>query len=270
MNACTVNVRELIAWGFDDYPYRPALMNNDPHTVAQRIVSQRMPFEPFDPRLSIETSIISDQLASHVTRQDLQVEMAGITHSLGVVDLRLLLAFQRRLYFDSAVSRMASPVQNDWAGLMALCLGPTMQGGYQVQQHSAKSLTLLSSNPNVHVRLASHLDPAISISAGSPFVEVASYRGRWFLRDGYHRAYALMQAGVFQVPAVVAEVNTLQQLGADQAQFFDEAILLSSRPPLLTDFLKDSLNIDYCRTPLLKRIRVTIEESYEPISVSGE
>ncbi len=88
-------------------------------------------------------------------------------------------------------------------------------------------------------------------------------RGRWFLRDGYHRAYRLLQDGVYCVPAVVISARTLDELGATEPWFFNEEQLFSCRPPRVLDFLDESMVLRYERAALRKVIRIRVEESFE-------
>jgi len=104
----------------------------------------------------------------------------------------------------------------------------------------------------------------ISLHGGSPFFEVAEYRGRWFLRDGYHRAYTLLRANVFHLPAVIIYARTLAELGPIGQWFFAEEVLFGPTPPRIIDFLDDQLTIEYTRRRMLKTIRVTMEESFAP------
>jgi hypothetical protein len=74
------------------------------------------------------------------------------------------------------------------------------------------------------------------------FLSVAEYRGRLILRDGYHRAYRLMQSGIFVAPAFV------RAYADDEAVFtgqpLPEQIWMGERPPLLADFADDALAHD--------------------------
>jgi hypothetical protein len=95
---------------------------------------------------------------------------------------------------------------------------------------------------------------------------VAKYRDRWFLRDGYHRAYDLLRANIFRIPAVIVYARTLEELGATQPWFFNEETLFSTTPPLVVDFLDDALVLEYSRPLLIKTVSVTVEESLAPLS----
>ncbi len=96
------------------------------------------------------------------------------------------------------------------------------------------------------------------------FFEVADFGGRWFLRDGYHRAYRLLRAGIVHFPSIIIRARTLAELGPVQPWFFSEETLFNPTPPRVIDFLDDDLTIEYTRPRLLKTLRVTIEESIEP------
>jgi hypothetical protein len=83
------------------------------------------------------------------------------------------------------------------------------------------------------------------------------------LRDGYHRAYRLLQAGVHRIPAVVIYARTVEEIGATEPWFFCEEQLFSDRPPRVMDFLDADLILRYERTALRKVIRIRVEESLE-------
>ena len=107
----------------------------------------------------------------------------------------------------------------------------------------------------------------IIIYSGSPFFEVAEYRDRWFVRDGYHRAVRCLQAGVCNLPAVVVQAHTREELGAARPWFFSEEVLFLPVPPRIMDFLHDELVIEYNRAPLIKMLHIKVEETY---SLEGE
>jgi hypothetical protein len=124
------------------------------------------------------------------------------------------------------------------------------------------SVLLRSANPNLHFRITDDSSRPVTIHAGSPFFDVAQYRSRWFLRDGYHRAFRCLQAGVCHLPAVIVRARTLQELGAVHPWFFSEEVLFSARPPRVIDFQNDALVIEYHRSPLIKTVCITVEETY--------
>ena len=273
-NSSTIRTIELVAWDFDAYKPRPESFALGKPVKAQGLVFKRRLDHCSSALCEEETRLLRDIFDKQLSRHDLQAEMRGLDWSLGVVDLRRLLAFQRRLSFDSTLPAMTVPSQGDWGGLSEIAFASPNPVVCDVSHNSEKkTVTLQSSNPNVQLRVTQ--DPAmpVAVYAGSPYFEVAQYAGRWFLRDGYHRAYNLLRAGIFRLPAVIVRARTLEELGAVQPRFFSEAILLSEHPPMVTDFLNESLTIEYDRHPIIKTLRITMEEIFTfplPIAISGE
>jgi hypothetical protein len=286
LNPAKVIVTELIAWELDDYPYRDSA-TSDRHTArhveqAQQILSERDCYESCTALLLDETKRVGHLLTKCEQRPDLQLEYEGLDWTLGVVDLRRLLAFQRRLVFSSSVRDFSTPAQDDWSGLTSLAMGlPRSTKHCLVSNGNVAGdldISLRSTNPDLQLRLPptarSRDDSPLSLYGGSPFFEVAMLRGRWFLRDGYHRAYRLLQDGVYCVPAVVISARTFEELGAKEPWFFNEEQLFSCRPPRVLDFLDESMILRYERAALRKVIRIRVEESFEPFDethdVKGE
>jgi len=265
---------ELVAWDFDAYKPRPESFDHEKPVKARDLVFQRRLDHCSSALCEEETRLLRDTFDTQLSRHDLQAEMRDLDWSLGVVDLRRLLAFQRRLSFDSTLPVMNVPPQYDWGGLIEIAFAsPNPVICDVIHDRNKKTVTLQSSNPNVQLKVTQ--DPAmpVAVYAGSPFFEVAQYAGRWFLRDGYHRAYNLLRAGICRLPAVIVRARTLEELGSVQPRFFSEAILLSEHPPFVTDFLNESLTIEYDRHPIIKTLRITMEESFTspfPIAISGE
>jgi hypothetical protein len=265
---------ELVAWDFDEYKSRPESIDHERPVKARELVVRRQLDHSSSALCQEETRVLRDTLDLQQSRLDLHAEMMGLDWSLGVVDLRRLLAFQRRLSFNSTLPAMTVPLQCDWNRLIEIAFAsPNPVICDVVHDTDKKTVILQSSNPNVQLRVTQDPAAPVAVYAGSPFFEVAQYAGRWFLRDGYHRAYKLLRAGIFQIPAVIVRARTLEELGAVQPQFFSEATLLSEHPPFVSDFLNDALTIEYERHPIIKTLRITMEESIEsrlPIAISGE
>lgn len=271
MSDLPVRIRELVAWELDSYPYRCDVLDQIALSRAQECVARCSPFEQPDPVLDVQPEALRELFGRHAERPDLLSEMSGLRWSLGVIDLRALVAFQRRLVFPIDTTPSSAPKADDWPALFALSFGVPKPIVYQtIHDSSAHTVSFVSSNPDLHLRVTHGSASPFTLHAGSPFFEVASFRDRWFLRDGYHRAYALLRAQVFAVPAVLVHATTLEELGANRAWFFPEDILFSRRPPLVTDFLHEDLVMQYERPALLKTVRVTIEEELTPSALRGE
>jgi hypothetical protein len=287
LNRAKANVHELIAWGLDEYSYRDSAIGDRQEEFAQQIerarqrLAARECYASGASLIDTEDDAVASLLAVAARRIDLIEEYEGMDWTLGIVDLRQVLAFQRRLVFSSTQGHSPILPQDNWAQLISLTLGPQRGTEYRILCNSnaadGLSVTLSSSNPDLQVRLnkAGHNDLLpLSLYGGSPFLEIAELRGRWFLRDGYHRAYRLLKAGVYYVPAVIIRTRTLKELGATEPWFFGEDELFSDRPPRIIDFIDEALVLRYERVALRKVIRIRVEESLQPFDeieeVQGE
>jgi hypothetical protein len=284
LSSSKVDVHELIAWGLDEYPYRNSAMSPRSREFAKQVelaqhrLAERECHVSYPALLAEENESIGHLLAECRQRSDLQAEYEGLDWTLGMVDLRRLLAFQRRLVFSAVQHAPRIPQQDDWPQLLTLTIGLRRSTEHHFVGNGRATgnldVSLHSSNPDLHLRLnlnesrSRHLP--LSLHGGSPFFEVAELRGRWFLRDGYHRAYRLLQAGVHRIPAVVIHARTIEELGATEPWFFCEEQLFSDRPPRLIDFLDENLVVRYNRTALRKVIRIRVEESLEAFEETNE
>jgi hypothetical protein len=278
MTSRKVDVHELIAWGLDEYSYRDNAAGFDSTELAARIrratarLAERDRYAGASALLEQETRDIQPLLAMATQREDLRLEYQGLDWTLGVVDLRLLLAFQRRLIFSPSQQASTMPAKGDWPGLISLAVGSQRSTEHVLVHNSSDAdrldIGLHSSNPDLQLRFAPKTSGCgalpLALYGGSPFFEVAEFRGRWFLRDGYHRAYHLLQAGVDRIPAVVIYARSIEEVGATASWFFDEEQLFSDRPPQVMDFFDSDMILRYERTALRKVIRIRVEESLEP------
>ena len=266
-----VSIRELAGWNFDTYAYRPEALTPERVLQATNVIAQRSSFEQSSVVLAPETAKLRELFASYENRPDLLAEMSGLSWSLGIVDLRSLIAFQRRLAFSTEIAQPSIPPASDWPALMTLSFGsPKLVECDFVHDRASETLIFRSANPNLHLRVTNDPVHPLAVHAGGPFFEVAHFRNRWFLRDGYHRAYALLKAKVFEVPAVIVEAKTIEELGANQPWFFSEEILFSNAPPYVADFLNDDLVLEYDRPALIKTLRIKMEETLTPATSTGE
>jgi hypothetical protein len=271
MNSNRVRVRELAAWGFDEYEYRGNIPNSVEMSGTAHRMARDLSFRQSEVLLADETAALREALLAQVSRPDLIAEMLGLEWSLGVVDVRPLIAFQRRLVFDPQIALPLAPEANDWGALMALSFGREKSIEYElIHDAVAQTIVLRSSNPNLHFRTSSDPAAPLAVHAGGPFFEVACFRGRWFLRDGYHRAYTLLKAGIFAVPAVIVQAQTIEELGATQPWFFPEEILFSEIPPLVTDFLDDDVVLEYDRPAMVRTLQITMQERLVPAPFLGD
>lgn len=144
-----------------------------------------------------------------------------------------------------------------------------------IKDESSLSYTIASENPNLRVGGMAESEVMVTTANGAqmplhvlgyfatyggPWMQVARFQGRWLLRDGYHRAYALLRRGIDQVPCVLVTANTLADLGLIRAGFVDPAAILGDRPPRVGDFVDDNVAVDGSVIPVRKVVRVRAEE----------
>ncbi len=268
---------ELAAWGFDESQDRDQVIAADDlarvRERAATLVQSCPEWDSISPVFDDATQHLKDRLSTYATRNDVQMEFEGLEWRLAVVDLRRLLSFQRRLAFPTEDMESEGYHNFDWQRRLDLAFPPPRVSKY-TQRLNPTELTLQTDNPDFRVWLKSISKDTesfeVAVRHGSPFMEVADYRGRWFLRDGYHRAYRLLQACVFAVPAVVVHAKSLVELGAVQPWFFPEDILLGRRPPAVSDFMSDDLVLRWRRPVRRKVIRIAITEHFETMDSEEE
>jgi hypothetical protein len=268
---------ELAAWGFDESPDRDRVVAPDDlarvRESAANLVQSCPEWDSISPVVDDATEHLKDQLSTYATRNDVQMEFEGLEWRLAVIDLRRLLCFQRRLVLPAEDTQPESHHDFAWQRRLDLAFSPPRASQFK-QRFNPTELTLQTDNPDFSVRLkpiSSEAEPfVLALHHGSPFMEVARYRDRWFMRDGYHRAYRLLRACVFAVPAVMVEARSLKELGAVQPWFFPEDILFSRRPPAVSDFASEDFVLRWRRPVRRKVIRISITEHFETLNSEEE
>jgi hypothetical protein len=215
------------------------------------------------------------RLVAVQTRQDLASNFPGLKWRAAIVDLSKVLSFQKVIAVDGLDDRLAGAEDTDQ--LLDLCL-PTMQpmpplGTFN--DPDQKGFTLSSVNPNLRIAGAQvgSADvapepgkPAVRMQAvtflihmGTSYLQVVEYRGRCFVRDGYHRAAGLLRRGIQEVPCVFISAQSFEEVGAVSGMLTYE-VLFGERPPLVADFWDDSVAAQIEPPAVRKIIRITGEE----------
>ena len=88
---------------------------------------------------------------------------------------------------------------------------------------------------------------------------IASYRSRYFLRDGCHRAAGLIRAGIFTVPAIVVTATNFEYVASHPALLSYETAF-SDKPPLLTDFWNEDVSYHVSQPAVRKVVRARAGE----------
>jgi hypothetical protein len=77
----------------------------------------------------------------------------------------------------------------------------------------------------------------VGVGESSSLIQVALLNGRYYLRNGYHRAYCLRQKGATHMPCLVLEANNFSEVDQRPGPYnFRQRKLESQNPPTLGHF----------------------------------
>ena len=240
---------------------------------------RRSPTEVTDPIVPPESRSVSQRLEAIAQRADIRASFAGMTWRPEMVDLRNVLSFQKAVATETLNDRVSSAGQLD--GLFELCLpassAPPPQG--VISDPSGKGFTMSALNPNLRhagsnisnamVAPAPGMSPVpmqaitLFVNMGGSFLQVARYKGRCFIRDGYHRAVGLLRAKIPIVPCIFIEARSFEELSCPPGSLTYE-VLYGERPPTIADFLDDGVSADGVQIAVRKVVRITVEEFIVP------
>lgn len=99
---------------------------------------------------------------------------------------------------------------------------------------------------------------ALPVGFGSNFLSVVQSEQRLLLQNGYHRAFALLAAGITRAPAIVQTVTRLDELRIAAGEDVNEDpafYFRAARPPLMKDFLDPRLG----KRLVAKRMETSVE-----------
>jgi hypothetical protein len=97
-----------------------------------------------------------------------------------------------------------------------------------------------------------------------PFIQVAHFRDRYILKNGYHRVFVVRSAGVHHVPCILVEAESLADAGGGRPGFFQEPLLMSRSPPTFSSFFLDTIAPPLKMHALTKVVRILAEEFVLP------
>jgi hypothetical protein len=220
---------------------------------------------------------IEDAFADHlltVGGTDLfRAQTSGRNWSFAWVDIRETVALQESINLDyaRAVAARISAVSGE-REILDLCLPRDLrpQGQtYHITGASSHGVTIHSEDLNLIVMRA-NVEATESKDPGDPsvarlgfilgkawhHVHVLSVGGRCYLKNGYHRAVGLAEAGVREMPCVVLHVD---DLGAAECERWSHRLLTSERPPRVGDFLDPALTVDVPNKRVIKVIHATVQ-----------
>jgi len=186
-----------------------------------------------------------------LTAQGAGAEVARQGWEVKLIDLSQICAFQPNVFVDAA-ERVRSIGADDWEAIARVTIPVGGQVSLRPQFDELHNTWIIASpNPNLKVvgRVGGQMpgDPSqppvfgFFVTVAQSFVQVARFRDRFFLRDGYHLALAFLNAGIARVPAFVGAVAAIEQLAP--AGMLPQDAYFGSRPPRLVDYLDDEVSI---------------------------
>ena len=124
--------------------------------------------------------------------------------------------------------------------------------------------TLMVSGPRTRVALGSGLEVSFLITAAATMIIASKVGERLYLRSGIHRAFLLASMGKKEFPCILVRENQLSALTSAYPAF-NPSVLLQTRPPLLADFLNESLALTVPIQRTHKVIRISAEDFVVPV-----
>jgi hypothetical protein len=217
--------------------------------AAQEAVRAREPL----PIFSDVVRDVPEDLADFLSELRASPASAGMFNdgwSVRMVDLTRVCAFQPVVFTDSAAERALGLTGIDTTAIARVTLPLSPPDEFTQSFDPAHTSWLLSSrNPNLRV-VGNFSGPVVTPQGTAPgfgfmvailpsFMHVAEFEGRYYLRDGYHRAFGLLSVGIHQVPAFVRAARSIEELVPQN--MLPQAAYRGDRPPLLVDYLREDV-----------------------------
>lgn len=195
--------------------------------------------------------------------------------SFKVADLNKLGAVQPVVHVDHSdysehfKKLLPQARQEDMLSLARITL-PIATAEVAAQSEQEKNAWILRfTHPDT--RIVGHFSAPVNLGAGlsgmgygfyvavlPSFVQVVCYRGKYFLKDGYHRSLALLQRGITRIPVVFRELCESHELEVEGR--FPDATILGPHPPLLPDYLRDDVAATVSHLASQKTITIRASE----------
>lgn len=275
--------RALLGWMNDDLAKRALtgaradLQLTADQTEAIRLARVAVAARPDGIDQAGVVAALPDSLAEHAAKLRSSPSSAGMFSDgwdLGFVDLSRVCAFQQTVFTESARGRVGAVTRENMTGIAEITLPTAFTNEVEAQFNpTQRAWMLMSANPNL--KIVGQVGGPLQTPAGEfpgfgflvtlmpSFLQVARFQGRYFLRDGYHRAYGLLVAGITHAPAFVRDFDAIEDLAP--AGMLQQAAYLGSRPPMLPDFLDDAVSIDV-RLPAVQKMIVVQALELTPLN----
>jgi len=212
----------------------------------------------------------------------------SVPTEIAQIDLDRLVVFQKFInltYVEELKRRLGPSPSLASIFRFALPLTPD-QPPFHIMQNSQNMYTLLSTSTDFRFLEAQILQPqsvtafestgrpvailALGIGYGSNLLNALHVENRLVLSNGSHRAYALRDLGIRQIPCLIQRISRRDELelvaGGDFGANPDR-YLKSSRPPMLRDYFDPALRkvFPVYRKNRVVRLQFGVEQSDIPV-----
>lgn len=199
-------------------------------------------------------SVMSDPVVARAYRL--------VPTDIAVIDLNQVVVWQKFInltYVDELKRRLSAAPSPERVFSFALPLQPE-QPRFQMMQNAQNMYTLLSPSTDFRFLGAQILQPqgvpsfqsdgrpvaimALAVGYGSNFLNVLQVENRLILNNGSHRAYALRDMGINNIPCLIQRVTRREELELVASGDFainPDRYLKSARPPMLRDYFDPAL-----------------------------
>ena len=199
------------------------------------------------------------ELAHHIDLLRAHPESGNTIAQMGeprLVDLGQVIGAQKQIVVGEAMDRVAGAAATDLLGIARVTMPLPRREPISWNFDAQRNAFVLSS-PNHNLRVVGHFNSTVggevpgvlfdsfgfALAYQRSYMQVVAIGGRLLLRDGYHRAYGLLRAGIRHVPAFVREFSGWEEANLP-AGLLPREVCLGARPPLLTDYIDDTVAID--------------------------
>jgi len=196
---------------------------------------------------------LPEELSGYVQRLEQTRDFADMLREgfrPAMADLTKLCALQPYVYTDHTMARVAMLDVGDLAAIAEMTLPmPSVTPPPTIHfDEATQSWVLPATNPNLRIigPFNAELEPSghafgFIVGVTTSFLQVSSFNGRYFLRDGYHRAYGLLARGIKQVPVMLRDCATPEEFCPPPGMLAPE-VCLGERPPRLPDYLDNRVS----------------------------
>jgi hypothetical protein len=207
---------------------------------------------------------IPSELTGHLNALAANPRAATVLPVLGepkLIDLSKICAAQPVIHTEDALQRVEGTSPDDLLAIAQVTMPIRVPQRMPVAFDPVKMIWILSS-PNPNLRVFGHFAGEVEnrpahgfiVEVSTSYLHVAGLHGRYFLRDGYHRAYGLLAAGINIVPGFVRDYQTIEEAGMP-AGLLPQHAYLGDRPAMLQDYLDDDVSAEV-EVPVTEKVLI--------------